>query len=272
MQQASEPVRLQQVLDRLTQLEERVETLEAEKASLEDVNDRLREKLRDRKHAQNGHSPGEDVSLQDRKHQDGTHIEWDSENIENAMLVNAEGTKYPLGARLKKAGEEIDDLYGRVRDIERGEIDPGELLAEQATVDPSELMPLHQMYSTATNLSPEQHDLTNNQEIAARLFPYLPDKADLHEGMFRLRTPKVTQTIERELGSDPDLARRLDVVGPNSNTCRRVMEFIAKFSDGMIEFVTDDGKTNYLTWSRDDWLQYEEHVEEATLGGDEEGG
>lgn len=245
------------------------------------MNRRLRGRLRRRKLARDGGTvqaaTAQHVQPDPQATDESAHIEWDSSRTRAITVLSSqdgndgEPYSFPLGVVIAGLQDKVDDLDDRVFDIERGEVDPGELMAERASVDPSELMPLHQMYTTATNLEPDQHDLTNNQEIAARLFPYLPAKADLREGSFYLRTPKLKQAIERELGTDDELAGRLDVDQPNPNTARRAMEFIAKFSDGMIEFVTDDGKTNYLTWSRDGWLQYEADVEEAAFGGDDGG-
>lgn len=234
-----------------TEMQAEIESLRDCNQQLREENEQLREQLQARK-------DGEDAT-----------VEWDSNKISDAVLVNSDGDRFPLGRWITAKNEDIDDLKGRVLDIERGEVDPGELLAEQATVDPSELLPIHQKYNTMTNVEPDQHGLSQNQEIAARLFPFLTDKATPWEGSLRLYSPKIEETIVDEFGDDPDLCTRMDVRNPNSATVQRVMDFIAEFSDGMIEKVSDDGKTNYLEWDRDEWESYTEHVEELTLGGDE---
>jgi hypothetical protein len=93
----------------------------------------------------------------------------------------------------------------------------------------------HQLYLSTTNLEPHEHDLTSDQEIAARLFPFIAQYATSKGDELHLQSSKVKDVIEREIAS-PALAKRLDVDGPNRNTIRRVMEFIGQFGTDLFEF------------------------------------
>ncbi len=160
------------------------------------------------------------------------------------------------------AQQEAEDgkcILGRVEDIERGEIDPGEVVANSnAGVDPSDLLPLHNMYLSAQNLEPEEHDLSPNQEIAARLFPYLDEYGFSNEGRIVLPSTKVKDIIDREIAT-PELAQRLDVDDPNANTIRRAMNFVGKFGKDMMEFDTDQ-KTNRIVIEREEWIDYTKEI------------
>lgn len=168
--------------------------------------------------------------------------------------------------------DQLDQLRDRISSIERGEIDPGEVVANSGTgIDPSELLPLHSMYLSAQKLEPEEHDLYENQEIAARLFPFLAKYAHTHDGKMTLPSTKVRDIIEREIFT-PELAKRLDVEEPNANTIRRAMKHAAKFSKGIIEFDTESKKTNQLVIDRDEWVQYTQKFTDEIVGGQDYSG
>ncbi|MFD1527493.1 MULTISPECIES: hypothetical protein [Halobacteriales] len=164
--------------------------------------------------------------------------------------------------------EDVFELEERVEKIERGEVDPGEVVANSnAGVDPSDLLPLHNMYLSAQNLEPDEHDLSKNQEIAARLFPYLGQYAYSNEGKMMLPSTKVKDILEREIAT-PELAQRLDVENPNANTIRRAMKFVGKFGKDMMEF-DDSEKTNRIVIDRNAWVAYTKEIADVASESDD---
>lgn len=161
--------------------------------------------------------------------------------------------------KAQKMAEDSHCVLERIGDIERGEVDPGEVVANSnAGVDHSDLLPLHNMYLSAQNQEPGTHGLTNNQEIAARLFPFIGQYAFSNEGQMVLPSTKVADILEREIAT-PELAQRLDVENPNTNTIRRAMKFVGKFGKDMMEF-DDSEKTNRILIDRDAWTEYTKKV------------
>jgi len=156
--------------------------------------------------------------------------------------------------------DRVVDLEERFDELARGEVDAGELVAQQQGPAVEDLVPLHQYYTAATNLEPHEHDLTENQEIAARLFPFIAQYATPSGDEMHLKSPKVEDVIEREIAT-PELAKRLDVERPNPNTVRRVMEFVGKFGKDLFEFYPASGderrnSTNLVLVDREEWLEY----------------
>lgn len=173
---------------------------------------------------------------------------------------------HPIGKMVDDRKWQVKRLDERVTDIEKGEVDPGELVAESAGPDIDELLPIHQMYLTAKNVAPEQHSLSNNKEIAARLFPHIVPAAT-PEGNERLRltSPKVKDLIRREVAT-PELAKRLDVKNPNRNTVKRAMRFIGEFGGDVLEFkpASETGRrANEIVIDREAWVNYEERINDA---------
>ncbi|MFC6954761.1 hypothetical protein [Halorubellus litoreus] len=156
----------------------------------------------------------------------------------------------------------LEQLETRVEEVAHGEVDAAELAAQQGGPCVEDLTPLHQLYTTATNLEPFEHDLSSNQEIAARLFPHLAQYATPHGDELHLSSNKLQDVIEREIAT-PELAKRLDVRQPNRNTVRRVMEFVGRFGKDLLEFApassTDRrNDRNLIVIDRDAWCEYTE--------------
>ena len=136
-----------------------------------------------------------------------------------------------------------------------------------------DLVPLHQYYTAATNLEPHEHDLTENQEIAARLFPFIAQYATPSGEEMHLKSPKVRDVIEREVAT-PELAKRLDVHDPNPNAVRRVMEFVGKFGKDLFEFAPAsrgprNNTTNLIVVDREAWVAYADRLSDP--GNDSDG-
>lgn len=183
---------------------------------------------------------------------------------------------FPLGGRVKSAvtdtevvriDTDIDTLFDRVEAIERDEIDPGDVISYQSNLLACDMIPLQQLHNVAEDRGPSEHGLSKNKEIAARVFPYIVDRSQIVEGVGRLPSPAVKELIMEKLGEDPDLAERLDVRDPNSNTVRRVMKFIGEFGGGIFEFDTSN-KTNRITFRRNEWVEYVNEVERLRDGGE----
>ena len=161
----------------------------------------------------------------------------------------------------------LEQLETRVEEVAHGEVDAAELAAQQAGPSVEDLTPLHQLYTTATNLEPFEHDLSSNQEIAARLFPHLAQYATPHGDELHLSSTKVRDVIEREVAT-PELAKRLDVRHPNRNTVRRVMEFVGRFGKDLLEFAPSScsdrrNDTNLLIIDREAWREYTSQFSEG---------
>ncbi|WP_255171260.1 hypothetical protein [Natrononativus amylolyticus] len=171
----------------------------------------------------------------------------------------------PIGNGVQMRAQEIEALEAdllaiedRVHDIEVGEIDPGELIAESGGTDLEELLPIHQKYLTVQHVPREQHRLYARQELAARLFPHFEQYAHTNEGRMVLTSNDVRKIIDREIYS-PELAKHLDVDSPNNNTIRESMKWIGTFGADLLEF-NDEPKQNRIVADRDDWLAYTRRV------------
>ena len=238
-----------EVIERQQRLEERITELEATVEQKEERIDELTGELRSER--------------QVRK------------RLTRAIAEHERYTEDELEAIRKKydrrtfnTAEDVFELEERVEAIERGEVDPGEVVANSsAGVDPSDLLPLHNMYLSAQNLEPSEHDLSKNQEIAARLFPYLGQYAYSNEGKMILPSTKVKDILEREIAT-PELAKRLDVEDPNANTIRRAMTFVGKFGKDMMKF-DDSEKTNRIVIDRDAWVDYTQEITDVVADGDD---
>ncbi|WP_135823063.1 hypothetical protein [Halostella litorea] len=177
----------------------------------------------------------------------------------------------PMGNMVTNRKREVKELDDRVYDIEIGEIDPGEVVAEAGKgPDPGDLLPIHQMYNTVTELDASDHGVPKRKELAARVFPYFDDYAYSNEGRLVLPSTKVKDIIERELPTRR-LKDRLDIVEPHNETVKQVMRWIAEYSDGIIEFDTDE-KTNRLVGDRDRWIEYTNDVMDAAHDDGEDSG
>lgn len=170
---------------------------------------------------------------------------------------------FPLGAYLLSRISEEDlkycELAERIHNLEIGEVDPGDVIAESNGLEVSDLMPLHQNYLAAVNLDAPENGLTANQEIAARLFPYLHEKA-VTTGYNKLVLPstEVRNIIEDEIAT-PELAERLDVRNPNPNTIIRVMDFINRFTPDWIT-VSESSKPRKIVIEEEKWKEYASKV------------
>ncbi|MFC6951951.1 hypothetical protein [Halorubellus litoreus] len=169
--------------------------------------------------------------------------------------------------------QRLYDVEERVEEVARGEVDAAEVAAQSGGAAVEDLVPLHQYYTAATNLEPHEHDLTENQEIAARLFPFIAQYATPSGEEMHLKSPKVRDVIEREVAT-PELAKRLDVHDPNPNTVRRVMEFVGKFGKDLFEFYAASGderrnSTNLVVVDREAWVSYTERLRDATGAADD---
>ncbi|MDG5821666.1 hypothetical protein [Natronococcus sp. A-GB7] len=219
-----------QLLEDVQQLEQRVDTLEHTIEQKDDRIDELESQIEIR---------GEDNAM------------------ENLWIRNL-----PVGKMLRNRKQVVKQLEGRITNIERGEVDPGEIVANAGTdVDPSDLLPLHNAYLSVQNLHPSEHNLSENQEIAARLFPYLGQYAHSNSRKLVLPSTKIKDILEREIAT-PKLSRRLDVKNPNTNTIRRVMKFVGEFGSEIMEF-DDSAKTNRLLIDRGAWVEYTQEVTEG---------
>ena len=189
-------------------------------------------------------------------------IRGEQKHMENVWIAGL-----PLGKMLTNRKQGEKELKERVRAIEMGEVDPGEIVANSAaSIDPSELLPLHQMYLAATNVHHTEHDLSSNKELAAQMFPYLAKYAHTHEGTMKLPSTKVQEIIEREIyNGDDELGKRLSIINPNPNKIRRAMEFAGQFGREIIKF-DDSEKTNYLHIDRDAWIEYQNEYSEEAIG------
>jgi archaellum component FlaC len=198
--------------------------------------------------------------------------ELDPDGFLKSMLFDLEelvtgemGTE--AAGRFFDADDNADDLLDyvegvedRVHDIERGEVDPGEVVAESGKgPDPEDLLPIHQIYNTVTSVEHHQHDVSARKELAGRVFPHFADYAFSNEGKLVLKSTKVKDILEREVAT-PELAKRLDVENPNPNTVREVMKWMGEFGDGVLTFDTESGKQNQVVAEREDWVEYTEDV------------
>lgn len=237
-------------------LAEQVEDLEEEKEQLRDENEQLRERV------------------DELEEQPEVELRSDDPDAPEPYDIWIGGL--PLGKGLKNRKESVKELKDhvfeiddRVHDIEVGEVDPGQIVAESPGPAIEDLLPIHQNYLTTKHVDPGQHGLSENQEIAARIFPHFADAADPTGGTMTLKSGKVRDIIEREIAT-PELAKRLDVRNPNQNTVRRAMDFLGKFGGDLIEFKTDQ-KVNRLEADYDDWVEYEHGVMEQASSGDQSG-
>lgn len=231
-------------VDENDELRSIVEDLRDRVDDLEDENEQLRERVEELENQP-------DIELRDADDEQGP-------------LAQVWIDDLPVGPKLDTISELTWENEDRISDIERGEIDPGEVVAEASAVDASELLPLHQKYNAAKSLEPDEHGFSENQELAARLFPYIAQYAYSYEGEMRLPSTKVRDIIDREIYS-PELAKRLDIESPNNNTIRRTMNFVGQFGGEIFE-IEDEDKTNRIEFSRDDWLDYSDSVNAALTG------
>lgn len=228
--------------ERLDQLEQRLSKLEKQNEKKDEIIEQQEKKIDE---------------LESR-----IEIRGEQRAIENLWICGL-----PVGKMLVNRKNAVKDLKGRVSDIERGEVDPGEVVANSnAGVDPSDLLPLHNMYLSAQNLEPDEHDLSPNQEIAARLFPYLGQYAYSNEGRMMLPSTKVRDILEREIAT-PELSTRLDVENPNPNTVRRAMQFVGQFGKDLMEY-DDDDKTNKIVIDRNGWVEYTQEISDVVDSND----
>jgi len=184
----------------------------------------------------------------------------------------SEKTRNDFHLYRKSANKQRESIKDRLFDIERGEVDPGEVVAEQTSIDASELLPLHQKYTAARNLEPESNGLTNNQEIAARCFPYLAEKSfDDGHGTLVLPSTKLREIIEDEVYS-PELAKRLDVKNPNPNTVRRVIGFVEDFAGEVVKEIDRDSSPTRIKLDREAWVSYTKRVQQQTDAASASGG
>ena len=242
------------VIERIERLEQELERKDERIEKLEDVieeQDERIEELESRPKLEHRGGDGETLPA--------TWVEYAGDNPDQ-----------PLGRLVDRNNEKGRKLESRVRDIERGEVDPGEVVSYSGGLVADDLLPLHQMWNTVDHFEPHEHGLSQNKEIAARLFPYLVDRAQIVEGVGRLPSPTIKETIEEEFGSDPELVKRLNVRDPNPNTVRRVMEYIADFGDDLFVF-DDSNKTNRITFRRDEWVEYAEEIHEKRSEGAADG-
>ncbi|WP_323677547.1 hypothetical protein [Halorubellus sp. PRR65] len=262
------------VADRLQELEDRVDSLEDEVENLEGDVDELERENDDLEREVDRLSSQYEREQQKRRGLERTiaHIErditdrldflttdvWDLEDIVYGDLDGA-----AADVHVQNDGDvftRLEHLETRVEEVAHGEVDAAELAAQQAGPSVEDLTPLHQLYTTATNLEPYEHDLSSNQEIAARLFPHLAQYATPHGEELHLSSNKLRDVIEREIAT-PELAKRLDVRHPNRNTVRRVMEFIGRFGKDLLEFApassTDRrNDKNLVIIDREAWREY----------------
>jgi regulator of replication initiation timing len=222
---------------RIAELEDRVEDLENERDELKQENESLRERVNE---------------LEEQPE-----ISMDGHDGKTLQIRN-----YPLGKVVTRHSERIDDVDDRLFDVERGAVDPGEVVAESGGPSIEELLPIHQNYLTVRHVDAGDHGLTQNQELAARVFPHWSEKADPSGGTLTLTSGQVRRIIETEIDT-PEHRKRLDTEDPNPNTIRRVMKFIGQFGGELIE-LNRDPKTNRLEANRDDWVSYAETVVDAT--------
>jgi len=230
-------------LDALAEMEDRFESRLSE---LEEENEQLRERV-DELEAEN-------ESLQERV-DELPEISWDGSDIKTLTIG-----PHPTGKSLKRQSEKIHDIDDRVFDLERGEVDPGEIVA-QGGPNVQELIPIHQMHLTAQNVDRQQHSLSPNQELAARCFPFVSEKADPSGGKLTLSSGQIRQVIERDVDSG-ELRQHMDCENPNNNTIRRVGQFLGKFG-GDLFIWNSEQKVNRLECDRDDWVDYSQTVMDA---------
>jgi signal peptidase I len=192
----------------------------------------------------------------------------------SSLTVNGFPLGQSLGNKLSKEDLEFADAYleleSRIEAIERGEVDPGEVVANSGGPEVEDLLPIHQMYLTVNNIDHDQHEVQQNQEIAARVFPYFDEMADPSGGRMTLKSGKVRQIIEREV-STTELAKRLDVEDPNPNTIRRAMKYLGDFGGDIIEFDTSENY-NKVVADKDAWLEYANEVVNGDKSHDEVAG
>lgn len=149
----------------------------------------------------------------------------------------------------------LEDVDDRVSDIEKGQVDPGELAAESGGANFAELLQVHQDYVRVRDNPPSSVDLSSNKERAARVFPHIHEKKTLHEGTVRLYSNDVREILSDKV-SNPELEQRLSCADLNPNTVRQTMDKIKASSGGMFEFVRDKGKQNFLEADYEEWTDY----------------
>lgn len=176
----------------------------------------------------------------------------------------------PLGKAVENRKEKVKDLERRVENIERGKVDPSEVVANAASFDPEKLLTIHRKYLEVKNTEPSEHGLSANKETAARLFPYITKYAYTNEGTMKLPSTKVREILVREVyDGDDELGQRLKIVDPNPNKIKRVMRFVGEFGGDVMEFDTSE-KTNHIVIDRDAWMDYQETVADLTTSSDTE--
>ncbi|MFC6954937.1 hypothetical protein [Halorubellus litoreus] len=248
-------------------LDETVEELESENDALNREVDRLRTKAEREQRKRRGLQrtiAHVERDITDRLDFITTDV-WELEDIVYGELDGA-----AADVHVQNDGDvftRLEHLETRVEEVAHGEVDAAELAAQQAGPSVEDLTPLHQLYTTATNLEPYEHELSSNQEIAARLFPHLAQYATPHGDELHLSSNKLQDVIEREVAT-PELAKRLDVRHPNRNTVRRVMEFIGRFGKDLLEFAPASGDErrndrNLIIIDRDAWHEYTSQFSEA---------
>lgn len=164
--------------------------------------------------------------------------------------------------------EDVDWLLNRVEELMRGEIDPNEIIAAAGGLEDVELIPLHRMHLAVEESQDTEHNLTTNQEIAARTFPHIWNASHSTPRGQVLPSTKLADVIHRKVAT-PELDKRLDVCNPHAQTVSRVMGFIADFSGGLIE-IDHDAHPKQLVIDRDAWAEYTDRVNEAVAGPSEE--
>lgn len=205
------------------ELIERVERLESELEDVKEENAELHERVDD---------------LEDSLEQTQQWV-WDLED-----LVLGEFDMPAAELEAKEQGGVLD----RVERLEQGEVNAEDLVMASA----DSYLPIQQKWNAVQ--AGVDHGLTENQELAARVWPNFREFADVSQSKFILKSPKVRDIIEREIEM---------VDYPNPNTVRRVMRFIAKFSDGLIEF-DDSSHTNRLCANKDEWNDRMQEMIDAT--------
>jgi len=245
---------------RIEDLETEVDTLETEIQGLEREVDTLERELEDERHRRQ-HTERALAHVDRELNADLEFLRTDVWDLEDVVYGELDGAAADV--HVQNDGDvftRLEHLETRVEEVAHGEVDAAELAAQQAGPSVEDLTPLHQLYTTATSLEPYEHDLSSNQEIAARLFPHLAQYATPHGDELHLSSTKLRDVIERE-SATPELAKRLDVRHPNRNTVRRVMEFVGRFGKDFLEFAPSScserrNDRNLIIIDREAWREY----------------
>lgn len=207
----------------------------------------------------------------DEEQTDDPDIEYrtgdDPDDGDGKVLSNLWVDNTPVGQIIHKNTTKMTKLDNRVSDIERGAVDPGEVVAESAnTITPAELVPLHNTCNTVKEIDRAQHGITKNREIAARCFPYLANEGhNTGNGQYiSLPSSKLRQIIVKKLDHS-EMPGTWDVDDPNPNTVRRVIGFIEEMLGELLHRVDRDGGMTNILIDRDAWVEYADRVKDKTV-------